>query len=229
MHTTNFSLFLFIVIFIHYNLLHNYIFSHTHNILIMPSYTQSNTDPVSVNGMFLKFYLDVMLGMTETFKEQNKGGFNLYAMFLRSCVPGSERRNEIDTEMMEMNQKIEAGVFGEMGRTQADFIRGFCVVSASTKFLNDAFHSMTIDASAMADTTDEELAVQLEKYTMYKKIRSELKGNKARILEMEKRISNGDIGSLAALTKELTAPDEATPQDDAITQTEGEPFDDSNA
>ena len=207
------------------SLWHNYIFSHTHNIEYMPTYTQSNTDPVSVNGMFLKFYLDVMLGMTETFKDQNRGGFNLYAMFLRSCVPGKERRDEIDNEMVEINEKIQEGVFGELGTQQADFIRGFCVVSASTKFLNDAFHITTLDASAAADTTDEELIVQLEKYMMYKKVKNELKNDKARIKELELRIADGSIPNLAELTKEITAPDEAIPQDDHITQMEGDTID----
>ena len=69
------------------------------------AYTLPNTEAVSVNGMFLNFYLSVMLGMTETFKDQNTGGFNLYAHFLRACVPDKMKRADIDREMLDIQNR----------------------------------------------------------------------------------------------------------------------------
>jgi len=186
----------------------------------MASYTQSNTDPVSVNGMFLKFYLDTMFGMTETFKEQNAGGFNLYAMFLRSCIPRKDLRDEIDMEIIEVNRKINDGIYGETSKQQAEFIRGFCIVSASTKFLNDAFHIMLNDSSALADTTDDDLLIQLEKYSMYKKVRLAFSKDKTKLKKFERNIADGSILNMADLMKEISAPDIEIPQDDHITQTD---------
>lgn len=185
----------------------------------MPTYTQSNTDPVSVNGMFLKFYLDVMLSMTETFKEGgNVKSFNLYAMFLRSCVPSKERRDEIDDEMEEVNQKMQEGYFGDIGKEQSDFIRGFCVVSASTKFLNDAFHITQSDSSALADMTDDDLLIQFEKYAMYKTVRNAFRKDKDKLKVFERRIADGSILNMKNLSEEILLPDEAIPQDDLTTQ-----------
>lgn len=166
------------------------------------AYTQSNTDPISVNGMFLKFYLDVMLGMTTTFQEQNLGAFNLYAYYLRACVPSKARRDAVDAECEEMQRRVENGEFGEQAKKQIEFLRGFCVVTASVNFLNDAFKITMNDSTALADTTDDDILLQLEKVEMYKAIhQSAHEFNKKKRLET--KVFNGEITSIGELLKEL--------------------------
>lgn len=185
----------------------------------MPSYTQSNTDPVSVNGMYLKFYLDVLRDMTTTFQDGgNVSSFNLYAMFLRSTVAKKDLRDEIDNEVIAINQKILDGVYGELGKDQATYIRGFCVVSAAMRFIGDAFHIIQNDSASLIDITDENLMSEFERYMMSRKVRQALGNNRDKIKLLEKRISDGSIPNMAELMQELLQPEELVPQDDDITQ-----------
>lgn len=187
----------------------------------MAAYNQSNTDPVSVNGMYLKFYLDILRGMAETFTIEGELGteaFNKYALFIRSTVPKKDLRDEIDVEVGEITKKINAGLYGDIGKSQENYVRGFCVVSAAMKFIGDAFHIIQNDSASLMDITDDELMVELERYAMYRKVRISVGNDKEHLKLLEKKIADGTIPNMRSLVEELTIPAEAIPQDDPITQ-----------
>jgi hypothetical protein len=171
--------------------------------------------------MFLKFYLDVMLGMTTTFQDQNLGAFNLYAYYLRACVPSKARRDAVDEESQEMQRRIDSGEFGDTAKKQAEFLRGFCVVTASVNFLNDAFKITTNDASALADSTDEDALLQLEKRNMYLMIRKDVKDKRKRDL-LDVKVFQGEIGTVKDLVKviEDAKKDDPDEEDGGDVQTE---------
>lgn len=185
----------------------------------MAQYTQSNTDPVSVNGMYLKLYTDLIRDISEDLKDGgNLKSFMLHSMLLRSTVIRDDLQNGIDDSIAEINRQIESGLFGELGKDQADYYRGFCVVGAAMKFLGDAFHIIQIDSASLADITDDELMAEFERYAMYRKVRQALGNKKDKIKDLDIRIADGDIASMKELVAELTRPDEEIPQDDNITQ-----------
>jgi hypothetical protein len=185
----------------------------------MPSYTQSNTDPVTVNGMYMKYYLDILRGMADTFRDGgNVKSFHLYSLFLRACVVRKDLRDGIDDEIKELNEKISSGLYGDLGSDQDVYIRGFCIVSAAMKFIGDAFHIIQYDSASLADITDDELMVEFERHAMHRTVRTALNNNKDRMKLFEKRILDGNITNMAALMQELTMPDELIPQDDVLTQ-----------
>lgn len=183
------------------------------------AYTQSNTDPVTVNGMYLKLYTDIIRDISDDLREGgNVKSFNLHSMLLRSTVIKPELRNDIDRDVIEINKLIDNGTYGEVSQEEAKYIRGFCVVSAAMKFIGDAFHIIQNDSASLADITDDDLMIAFEQLAMHKKIRATLGNNKEKIKLFEQRVASGDITTMAALIQELTLPDEAIPQDDHITQ-----------
>lgn len=183
------------------------------------AYTQSNTDPASVNGMYLKGYMDVVRDISDDLKEGgNVKSFGLHSMLLRSMVIKPELRSAIDQDVIEFNRLIEQGVYGELDTDEVKYYRGFCVVSAAMAFIGNAFHIIQNDSASLADITDDDLMIAFEQLAMHKKIRSALGSNKEKIKIFEQRVASGDITTMAALIQELTLPDEAIPQDDHITQ-----------
>jgi hypothetical protein len=187
----------------------------------MASYTQSNTDPVSVNGMYLKLYTDIIRDISEDLKEGgNVQSFMLHSMLLRSTVIRKHLQTEIDADILDINKKIDDGLFGDLGKNQAEYIRGFCIVSAAMKFIGDAFHIIQNDSASLVDITDDELIAGLERYAMARKVRQILGNNRDKIKLLEKRIADGNIPDMATLMQELAVPDEVMAQDDPITQGE---------
>ena len=184
--------------------------AHTH--FSMPPHTAAGSS-ITVNERFLQFYLDVMIRMTETFAgDKGQDAFGLFSMMLRECVPGENRKAAIDNAMQEMERRIANGEFGDMGHKNREFIKGFCIVGGCISFLVDAFKITVNDGVAMADMTDDELLLQLEKHTMFTKVRRMFSTDKDRMREMERRISSGEIPNLGALLEEAKAPDEDMPQ-----------------
>jgi len=191
------------------------------------AYTQSNTDPVSVNGMYLNMYVKIIESMTDTFDNDNVAAFNLHAMLLRSLVLKKELRDNIDNEVRELVQKMDEGLY-DLGKNQREYAKGFCAVTAAAEFIGSAFHIIQNDSSGLVDITDDDLVIQLEKYMMYKKTRYSLANNRDKLKLIEHRILDGSIPDMKALAAELTAADESIPQDSNITQEEAvNTFDDS--
>lgn len=185
----------------------------------MAQYTQSNTDPVSVNGMYLKLYTDIIRDISGDLKDGgNVQSFMLHSMLLRSTVIRKNLQNEIDADIIDINRKIDAGLYGEMGKQNEDYLRGFCIVSAAMKFIGDAFHIIQNDSSSLVDITDDELIAGLERYAMFRRVRQTLGNDKDKIKLLEKRIADGNIPDMVSLMKELTVQDEMIAQDDPITQ-----------
>lgn len=190
----------------------------------MQNYNQPSSDSMNINGMFLKFYLDTMFKMTDTFQDQNTGAFNLYAYFLRACIPTDARRDDVDREMIRIDKKIKEGVFGKsLTDNQKEFIRGFAVVTASVKFLDTALRITMHDGSAMADINDEELMLQIEKMELYKRAGQRVKNKKKRA-EIERAIFDGAVTNneqldtlIDGMPFEEDAPEEL-PQDSPIVQ-----------
>lgn len=183
------------------------------------AYVQSNTDPVSVNGMYLKLYTDLIRDISEDLKDGgNVQSFKLHSMLLRSTVIRKHLQDDIDIAISDMNEKIKTGLYGDVSVSDADYYRGFCIVGAAMTFIGDAFHIIQNDSASLADVTDDELMVAVERHMMSRKTRQILGNDRERIKLLEKRISEGDIPDMANLIQELTAPDEMIPQDDSITQ-----------
>lgn len=158
----------------------------------MANYSNQGSEPLNVNTMFLKFYLDTMFKMTETFENKNVAAFELYAYYLRACVPVDERREFVDKETQVLQKKIDDGVFGELEESQKKFIRGFAIVTACMKFLDSALRITMHDGTALADITDDKLKAQVEKMMLYKIVGKTIK-SKIKRGEIEKQIFEGII------------------------------------
>src|SRR5512133_2752001 len=121
-----------------------------------------SSDPVTVNGLFLKHYLDMKFRITDTFAEGNKDAFFLHVMNRKATIMGKKRRDRIEERRLEMQTAIERGDYGEMGKSNSEWLLAFCVVEACTEFLNDAFHITQIDGTAPIDMTDDELMQEIQ-------------------------------------------------------------------
>lgn len=184
------------------------------------AYTQSNTDPVSVNGMYLKMYTDIIRDISDDLKEGgNVKSFNLHSHLLRATVIRRALQDDIDSDIQATNEKIESGLYGDLGKEQASYIRGFCIVSAAMKFIGDAFHIIQNDSASLADITDDKLMIELEKHMMYQSVRYKFAKNPIKLQEMEQKIIEGSIKSMKELNAAIETP-ETVPQDDDATQGE---------
>ncbi len=182
----------------------------------MANYMQA-PDTISVNGLFLKFYLDAMTKMTDTFEDGNLESFTLFVFFLRACIPSAQRRAVIDMDMRELRRKIAAGDYGEVSKKHQNFIEGFAVVSGCVGFLDSALNITQNDGSALADSTDMNTLMQIEKLNLYKHA-SEIRNAEKRA-RIEMAIFKGEVRTtedITELLKNVGETAEATPQDTVV-------------
>lgn len=159
------------------------------------------SDPFSINGLFLKHYLDLKIELVKTFETQNLKAFNLHVLNLRASVMGTKRRAAIDAAQQEMLARFaeedETGV--ETSKDMREWQLGMCVVEACSEFLNDAFHITQSDGAAMLDMTDDELALELNRYNLMVKAFVNYKGDYPKIKETLHKISDMSIKNEAEL------------------------------
>ena len=175
-----------------------------------------SSDPISINGLFLKHYLDIMgpMGMVKCFETKDISQFNLYVMHLRASVMGKQRRAAIDEAKERLLETIEQeerdGL--ESSKTLKDWRLGFCVVEACTEFLNDAFHITQSDGAALIDMTDDELMMELQRYQLMIKIQTACKGDKERRKAIMAKVSSMEITTDTELKELLEKEPEEIPQ-----------------
>lgn len=152
-----------------------------------------SSDPITINGLFLKIYLDLIRDIGPSLDTNNQEAFLLHVMRLRACVIGKSRRDAIDASMVEMQKKIDNDVFGEFGKRNAEWLRGFCVIESCADFLNTTFKLIQTDGTALLDSTDDELMQDIQKWRLITRIQNAYGMDHARVKELTARVMAGNI------------------------------------
>lgn len=160
------------------------------------------SDPITINGLFLKHYLDMKMELVKTFESQNINAFNLHVANLRASVMGKERRADIDHAQQVRLEEMETqarkdGV--ELSQEKRDWQLGFCVVEACSEFLNQAFHITQSDGAALLDMTDGELMREIETWRMVERVQKAYGRDKTRMQTLTARVLSGNIEEMAEL------------------------------
>ena len=169
-----------------------------------------SSDPVTVNGMFLKHYLDMKFRITDTFAEKNTDAFFLHVANLEASVMGKKRRAEIETRRLEIRAAIERGDYDYMSKEAQGWLIGFAVIEACTEFLNDAFHITQTDGMAPMDMTDDELMQEIQIWKLRTRIQQAYGHDRDRMRTLTARVLAGNIKGMEELETVMAEQDTMT-------------------
>jgi len=123
----------------------------------MPS--QPGQDTFSINGLYLKFYLDLIKDSTQAFEKKDAELYYLHTYHLRSLITDEKYIRAIDTAIKKKREEFKTQLLTAEG-TQLDsktkrFLECFCIVENCMKFLDYTLKITKRDVEVNADQTDE--------------------------------------------------------------------------
>jgi hypothetical protein len=117
------------------------------------------SDTFSINGLYLKFYLDLIKDSTAAFEKKDAELYYLHTYHLRSLITDPTYINAIDAAIKKKREEFKTTLLTPEG-TQLDtktkrFLECFCIVENCMKFLDYTLKITKRDVEVNADQMDE--------------------------------------------------------------------------
>jgi len=112
----------------------------------------------SINGLYLKFYLDLIKDSTAAFEKKDAELYYLYTYHLRSLITDQKYIAAIDTAIKKKREEFKTTLLTPSGAQLDDrtkrFLECFCIVENCMKFLDYTLKITKRDVEVNADQTD---------------------------------------------------------------------------
>ena len=115
-------------------------------------------DELSINGMYLKVYLDLITESTEAFKQKDATMYYLYAHKLKSLITDDERVETIEKAMQKKRDELAKDK--KMDDSTKTFMECFCVEHECMRFLDFTLKISKRNVEINADQDDDEMPEQ---------------------------------------------------------------------
>jgi hypothetical protein len=110
-------------------------------------------DELSINGMYLKVYLDLITESTDAFKTKDAAMYHLYAHKLKSLITDDDRVRTIETAMQKKRDELAKDK--KMDENTKIFMECFCVEHECMRFLDHTLKITKRNVEINADQDDD--------------------------------------------------------------------------
>ena len=122
-------------------------------------------DTFSINGLYLKFYLDLIKDSTVAFEKKDAELYYLHTYHLRSLITDQKYITAIDDAIQKKREAFKTTIRGpdnqELDTKTKRFLECFCIVENCMKFLDYTLKITKRDVEVNADQTDEGMPKEL--------------------------------------------------------------------
>jgi len=126
--------------------------------MALSSSTGSGSDSISVNGLYLKFYLDEIISTGNILEKKDPELMFLRTQWMRALITEDEYQVMIDKAQKQKRAEMET-MKNYDGTPLTDYqqmyLESFCVINACMKFLTYSLNIIKRDVEINADQSDD--------------------------------------------------------------------------